>query len=210
MDQPMNDEEAVRRCQDGDPEAFRHVVEQYGKVLYGTAYLMTRDTGTAEDLVQEAFLSAWKGIRGFDKGRPLKPWLVRILVNEVMSYRRRRSLPTTSLVEGMDPEGDDDPAELAETRDSSDQVRRALATLSEEHQQVVILKYFDDLSVPEISTVLKCPAGTVKSRLHRALDQLRQGVESNPYRRSGGDVKESSFHARPGTEVKGLLIGGGL
>ncbi len=206
----MNDEEAVRCCQHGAPEAFRHVVEEYGKVLYGTAYLMTRDPDTAEDLVQEAFLSAWKGIRSFDIGRPLKPWLMRILVNEVMTYRRRRSLATTSLEEGMEPEGNDDPAELAETKDSSEQVRRALESLSEEHKQVVILKYFDDLSVPEISSVLKCPTGTVKSRLHRALDQLRQGVASDQYIRSGGDVKESFYSARAGTKAKGLLLGGDL
>ena len=87
----MTEDEIIRRCQAGEREAFRCVVEQYQDVLYGTAYLMTGNRTTAEDQVQEAFISAWQGIGSFRVGRPLKPWLVRILVNKVLSYRRANS-----------------------------------------------------------------------------------------------------------------------
>lgn len=171
----MNDEEAIRRCQDGDRETFRHVVERYRDVLYGTAYLMTGDRAVAEDQVQEAFISAWRGIGGFQAGRPVKPWLVRILVNRVLSYRRRGSLASAPLNEmrpgNMPAAGG--PADDVERRD---QLRQALSGLSEEHRRVVMLRYFTELSVPEISTVLGCREGTVKSRLHRALEQLRQAI----------------------------------
>ena len=85
----MNDEEAVRRCQDGDREAFRHLVERYKDVLYGTACLMTGNASVAEEHVQESFLLAWRGVGGFRVGLPVKPWLVRILVNTITSQRRR-------------------------------------------------------------------------------------------------------------------------
>ena len=66
----MTDDEAVLRCQDGDREAFRHLVEQYKNPLFGTAYLMTGNAAQAEEHVQDAFLLAWRGIQSFRRGRP--------------------------------------------------------------------------------------------------------------------------------------------
>ena len=93
----MTDSEAVIRCQNGDRDAFRHLVEQYKDLLYGTAVLMTGNRDTAEDQVQEALLSAWRGIRGFHRGRPVKPWFLRILINTVLSWRRKKSIPIVYL-----------------------------------------------------------------------------------------------------------------
>ena len=172
----MNDEEAVRRCRDGDREAFRHLVERYEDVLYGTAYLMTGNASIAEEQVQEAFLSAWKGIGGFRIERPLKPWLVRILVNGVMNQRRRRSLPTAPLEEATHQSDAKDTVDLAEKVANEQVVRQALASLSQEHKQVVMLRYFTGLSVLELADVLECQEGTIKSRLHRALGHLRDEI----------------------------------
>ncbi|MBI4295018.1 MAG: RNA polymerase sigma factor [Chloroflexi bacterium] len=171
----MNEEEAIRHCQNGDREAFRHLVERYKDVLYGTAYLMTGDTTVAEDQVQEAFILAWRGLRHFQTGRPLKPWLVRILVNKVLSHRRQSHPAAMSLPE--EQPGDGAAAEFAEDIARRDQVKQALDRLSAEHRQVVMLKYFSELTVAEMSSVLGCREGTVKSRLHRALEQLRQTIE---------------------------------
>jgi len=93
----MTDEQAVLRCQDGEREAFRHLVERYQDVLFGTAVLMTGNRAQAEEHVQEAFLAAWRGIQGFHSDRPVKPWLIRILVNTVVSQRRRRAVATVTL-----------------------------------------------------------------------------------------------------------------
>ena len=89
----MTDEQAILRCQDGEREAFRHLVDQYKNVLYGTALLMVRNPALAEEQVQEAFLAAWRGIQGFRPGRPFKPWIIRILVNKIVSLRRTRAIP---------------------------------------------------------------------------------------------------------------------
>ena len=93
----MRDDEAIARCQEGDRDAFRHLVERYKDVLYGTAVLMTGNRAGGEEIVQEALLSAWRGIGDFKRGHPPKPWLVRILVNEVLTRQRKKSIPTIPL-----------------------------------------------------------------------------------------------------------------
>ena len=91
------DDQAILGCQSGDRDSFRHLVDRYKDVLYGTAFLMTKDRSLAEDQVQETLLSAWKGIRGFNRDRPFKPWIMRILVNVFLSHQRRRRVATVPL-----------------------------------------------------------------------------------------------------------------
>ena len=182
----MNDEEAVRRCRDGDREAFRHLVDRYKDLLYGTACLMTGNTSIAEEHVQEAFISAWRGMSTFRLGRPMKPWLVRILVNTVMGQRRRRSIQTVPLEETAQSAETDDPVGLAEQGETAESVRLAISALSREHRQVILLRYFADLSVPEIGRAIGCRQGTVKSRLSRAIRRLQNELGEPPQRRGDG------------------------
>lgn len=173
----MTDDEAVRRCRQGDRDAFRPLVERYGATLFGTAFLMTGDRQLAAEQVQEAWLSAWRGLGGFQPGRPLKPWLLRILVNGVLAQRRKRSLPTVPLDEQppIAAAATDDVAgaQLAEA-ETRQLLRQALAQLTPEHRQVVTLRYFAGLTVPEVAQAANLRPGTVKSRLNRALEQLRR------------------------------------
>ena len=176
----MTDNEAIVRCQDGDREAFRHLVDQYKNVLFGTAVLMTGNRAVAEEQVQEALLSAWRGIRGFRRGSPVKPWLVRILVNAVLAQQRRLRVPTVQL-DGNEPREADitytDPAETLDALENRLVLRRAIAGLSPDHRQVVTLRYFAGLTVPEVARSLGIREGTVKSRLHRALALLRPQLD---------------------------------
>ena len=178
----MTDNEAIVRCQGGDRDAFRHLVEQYKDVLFGTAVLMTGNRAVAEEQVQEALLSAWRGIRKFRLGSPVKPWLVRILVNAVLAHQRRRALPTVNL-DGSDPDEPAasriDPASALDSLENWMELRRAIAGLSTDHRQVVALRYFADLTVPEVAKTLGVREGTVKSRLHRALAVLRQQLDES-------------------------------
>lgn len=169
----MGEDEAVLRCQEGDREAFHYLVEQYKDVLYGTALLMSSNRALAEEHVQEAFLAAWRGIRGFRRGHPFKPWLVRILVNGVLAHRRRSSIPTYPLDDSTHAGNDCDPQDMAEALAGGETIRRAMAGLNLEHREVVVLRYFADLTIPEVARSLNLRQGTVKSRLHRALGQLR-------------------------------------
>ncbi len=175
----MTDDEAIRRCQDGDHDAFRHLVERYKNPLYGTAYVMTGNAAHAEEHVQEAFLSAWRGIRTFRRGLPVKPWLMRILVNTVLSQQRRRTLTTVPIEESLLPGTTPGPQDSVEASENREAVRQALARLSPEHRQVVVLRYFADLTVPQVARSAGVREGTVKSRLHRALRQMRELLEQS-------------------------------
>ncbi|MCY3880491.1 MAG: RNA polymerase sigma factor [Chloroflexi bacterium] len=175
----MTDDEAVLLCQGGDRDAFRHLVEQYKNPLYGTAYLMTGNAAQAEEHVQEAFLLAWRGIRTFRRGRPVKPWLMRILVNAVLAQQRKRSLATVPLEESAPLSAPSSGAESIEASEDREAVRQALAQLTPEHRQVVVLRYFADLTVPQVARSAGVREGTVKSRLHRALRQMRELLEQS-------------------------------
>ena len=175
----MTDDEAVLQCQNGDREAFRHLVEQYKNPLYGTAFLMTGNPAQAEEHVQEAFLLAWRGIKTFQRGRPVKPWLMRILVNAVLTQQRRRSLQTVPLEESAPVGAPSSGADSIEASEDREAVRQALAQLTPEHRQVVVLRYFADLTVPQVARSAGVREGTVKSRLHRALRQMRELLEQS-------------------------------
>lgn len=183
----MTDEQAVLRCQDGEREAFRHLVERYQDVLYGTAVLMTGDRAQAEEHVQEAFLAAWRGMPGFHSERPVKPWLMRILVNTVMSQRRRRAVSTVSLEYESEAEDAARPAEEIEAQHDRLVIREALAGLNPEQRQVVVLRFFAGLTVPQLAEAIGVREGTVKSRLHRALGQLRDQLTTGDAREAYGD-----------------------
>ena len=172
----MSEDLTIARCQEGDREAFRVLVDRHKDVLYGTALLMTGNRAIAEEAVQEAFLSAWRGIGGFKRGQPLKPWLTRILVNGVLSQKRKRAIPTIPIA---DSGGNGGPSVSDQTDVIERRVvlRQALATLDPQQQQVVVLRYFAELTVPEISVAMGVKEGTVKSRLHRALSRLREHLE---------------------------------
>ena len=186
----MTDNDAIMRCQNGDQGAFRFLVDQYRDVLFGTAVLMTGNRAVAEEQVQEALLSAWRGIGGFQRGRPFKPWVLRILVNAVLSHQRRRTVPMVVL-DGNGPEIPEvEPSDPAATLDRLEDrlaLRRAIEFLSPDHREVVALRYFAGLTVPEVARALSTREGTVKSRLHRALSQLRRQLEG-----SGLETREYS------------------
>ena len=174
----MTDDQAVARCQEGDREAFRHLVERYKDVLHGTAILMTGNRAVAEEIVQEAFLSAWRGIGGFERGRPLKPWLTRILVNGVLTQKRKRAVQTVPITDS-DPPAGGSTSDQMDVLESRAVVRQALAQLDADQHRIVVLRYFAELTVPEIASSMGLKEGTVKSRLHRALGRLRKHLEES-------------------------------
>ena len=170
----MTDEEAIRMCQNGNRDAFHHLVEQYKDTLYGTAVLMTGNRTSADDQVQEAFLSAWRGIGKFRRGSPFKPWVVRILVNGILTQRRRRAVATEPLGESDPVDDSPDIVESVEAKRKRQMVRRAIGGLNPEHREVVVLRYFADMTVPQVALSMGIREGTAKSRLHRALGRLRE------------------------------------
>ncbi len=170
----MDELEVTRRCQEGDRDAFRFVVEQYGKVLHGTAYMMTRDRSLAEDLVQETFLLAWRNISAFKSGTNLKAWLLRILVNRTISEQRKKKVTQIELEEEVGTLSNPDQVEELVLRNvERERIRRALETLPLDQRRAIVLRYYVELTAPEIAQTLGCREGTVRSRLNRAMARLR-------------------------------------
>ena len=179
----MNESEEtalIRRCQAGDKEAFRTLVEQYRNVLFGTAYLMMRDHGLAEDAVQEALIQIWKHLPSFRLKSSLKTWMVRIVVNEVKQQFRKKQVPTVPLEQASQVTDDLDKAEIAMIRNEERQhLKQALEQLPAEQKEAVVLHYFSELTVPEIATVTGQREGTIKSRLSRALSHLGEILQND-------------------------------
>ena len=179
----MNESEEaalIRRCQAGDKEAFRTLVEQYRSILFGTAYLMMRDRGLAEDAVQEALIQIWKHLPSFRLKSSLKTWMVRIVVNEVKQQFRKKQVPTVPLEQASQVTDDLDKAEIAMIRNEERQhLKQALEQLPAEQKEAVVLHYFSELTVPEIATVTGQREGTIKSRLSRALSHLGEILQND-------------------------------
>jgi len=189
------DTELVRRCRAGDEGAFRQLVETYHDRVYRTAYAVTGDVDTAAEVVQETYLKAWRGLAWFRGEASLATWLTRLAVHTGTDYlrrRRRRALlpPVLALLRR-------EHQDAVQAFVDRDEVQRALDRLPADVRQVVALRFGLDLSVKDIALVLGCPEGTVKSRLHRALERLRTIItqERTPVA-PGGPVEEVSHGQR--------------
>ena len=193
-----SDLEAVTRAAKGDHEAFRVLVERYQGRAYGLALRVMRDEEQARDVVQEAFLKAYRSLDRFEGRSSFYTWFYRVVMNLCIDAKRRQ--PPGRMVEwdeghaletpvgtGLDavdpvrqqasgPAGDLERAELRET------IRRAIEALPDDARQSLLLREVDGLGYSEIAKSLGIPKGTVMSRLHHARRRLRallaeQGVE---------------------------------
>jgi RNA polymerase sigma-70 factor (ECF subfamily) len=134
---------------------------------YRTALLIAHDRAAAEDIAQEAFLAAMRALGRFDRRRPLRPWLHRIVVNRAIDWARARELRHEIGVDAV-PEIAAPPAGAT----GLGELGAALARLSPEHRAVVVMRYLLELTPGEIAEALDLPRGTVNSRLRRGLDSL--------------------------------------
>jgi RNA polymerase sigma-70 factor (ECF subfamily) len=163
----------VRAAQAGSERAVEEIFRRHWPNTHRAAYLIVHDAAAAEDIAQEAFLSALGALERFDRRRPLAPWLHRIAVNRAIDWSRARAVrgevaAGDSLLDSAFAPGPSAEQALEE----SDEVVGALAGLSPEHRGVVVLRYLLDYTPGEIARMLDVPRGTVNSRLRRALDRL--------------------------------------
>ena len=164
----MDDADAIKRCQQGDREVFRHLVERYQKRAVGHAMAILFNRDDAEDAVQEAFIDAFKAIGTFDTSRTFYSWFYVLLRNRCYKLtagrRPTESLDEALLVKSQQGMADDD-TRLA--------LEKALHSLTREEREIVCLKYFSGLSYDDLATHLQIPRGTVMSRLFNARQRLK-------------------------------------
>ena len=142
------------------------------RTAHRAAYLIVRDGAAAEDIAQEAFVSALRALHRFDRARPFGPWLHRIVVNRSIDWTRARAL-RREVAEVADTEASADPPASA----WSGAVVEALGVLDADQRAVVVLRHLLEYTPGEIARLLELPRGTVNSRLRRALDRLAVKLE---------------------------------
>ncbi len=174
--------EIVLRCQKGDADAMGTLIIQYQHWVYNIAYGILGHHQDAEDVAQDAFLSAWENIGKFQFRSRFSTWLYRIVKNKCLNhidqYQRRKTDPTE--IDDSQPWVPLDtltPEDEALRTEEKNIVHAALAKLKESHKEILVLRELRDLSYEEISEILGCTLGRVKSRLHEARKALKEELE---------------------------------
>ena len=182
MSRPLADEEQlVERARRGDAAAFEELVVAYQGVAFRTAYLIARNEADAEEAAQDGFVKAYRALGRFRSGAPFRPWLLAIVANEARNRRRsagRRAALALRAGEDIRP---DDAAPSPEAAllagEGRGRLLAAVESLPEGQRDVVVCRYFLDLSEEETAAALGLRVGTVKSRTHRALARLEEVLQ---------------------------------
>lgn len=178
----MTDDEAcVVRAQQGDKLAFAALVDRHGAYVYNLALRVLRRPEEAEEVAQEAFVRAWRGLPAFQRSAQFHTWLYRIVVN--LCYNRLPQLQRelTLLVPDAAAQQLADPQQQVETgllsAELQQRLHQAIADLPEHYRLLITLRYLQELSYNEIVEVTGVPLGTVKTGIHRARTRLRSALE---------------------------------
>ncbi|HRU39986.1 MAG TPA: sigma-70 family RNA polymerase sigma factor, partial [Candidatus Goldiibacteriota bacterium] len=178
----------VKKAKAGDRAAFDSLVKSCARDIYNFCLRLCRNREAAEDIAQEAFISAYKSIGGFEEKSPFKGWVYRIAVNawkNRVRYEKRRFFSKhDSLDEAMETEEGGMQRQVADIRQQPDMdaekemkksaIHAALSGLSPDMRQMIVLRDMEELSYDEIAGVLRLPLGTVKSRIARARETLAE------------------------------------
>ena len=181
------DDVLIRAALSGEEEAFRVLMERYKSRAYHVALGIAGDPDDALDVVQEAFVKAYYNLKEFRFGANFYTWFYRLLVNQAIDRWRKSSrsqsvpLDEKWLSEEVSPPDSvvypKTPEDLAENRQLSDALTRAIADLPEYHRAVIMLREVDGLAYEEIAKTLDCSVGTVMSRLHYARAKLKEALK---------------------------------
>jgi RNA polymerase sigma-70 factor (ECF subfamily) len=163
----------IRQARDGSADAVEVLVRRHWDGAHRAAYLIVHDAAAAEDIAQEAMLAAVRSIDGFDRRRPFRPWLHRIVVNRSLDWLRacaRRPEVSSDVTEPI-------PGRADQADRLSDELLSALAELEPVDRALVVLRHLLGYRASELGRIFDLPAATVRTRLARALARLRARLE---------------------------------
>jgi len=180
------DQELIAECLRGQSHAFGELVARYQNRLYNTLKNVLGSAEEAQDACQDTFLTAYQKLHTFGGRSAFYSWLFRIAFNTAISRTRKKRRATVSIdaaqeqtgSEPIDMRNDLQPGHSLETAERQTAVREALAELSEEFRTVLVLKEMEGLKYEEIAEIVDCPIGTVRSRIHRAREELRERLSA--------------------------------
>ena len=195
MSDVKTDEYWVERYLAGEASAFDHLVQSTQGRLFASILRIVGSRDEALDVLQETYLKVFRNIHRFEHGCTFYSWVYRIAVNQSISHKRKRRMPSLSLGKSDQDNGHDlDPADPNSETSTLDNllidernvfIEKALNSLPPAQRAVLVMCDYDDLRYDEIAKVLGMPIGTVRSRIHRAREELRKKLE--PIMKSNAD-----------------------
>jgi RNA polymerase sigma-70 factor (ECF subfamily) len=170
-------EQADIRLEKTKEAVFESLVRGYVKKILRLVYLIVKDRNLAEDITQEVFLKAYKNLSSFREESSMQTWVYKIAVNESKKYLRSWSFRHLFFRAEVDVEvvGDTESAVLQS--DSRIRFARLVMSLPPTHRQIIVLHYYEELSIEEMADILDISAGAIHTRLHRARQKLREQLE---------------------------------
>lgn len=180
------DQLLIERCRSGHPEAFGELVSKYQRRIVRTLTTLLGNGHDALDVAQDAFLKAYLNLETFRGDAAFYSWLFRIAWNGAATLRRKQRVRAGASLDAIREQSGSEPNDLNPTSDptralqtSEDQqlLRQALGELAEDYRTALVLKEIEGLSYEEIATLTDCPIGTVRSRIHRARQDLRAKLD---------------------------------
>lgn len=183
---PLEDQLLVERSKKGDREAFEHLVRLYENKVYTIAYRLMGNYADASDLAQDAFIKIYQALPNFRGDSSFSTWIYHITVNVCRDeLRKRQRRPTVSLDDNSSENNnntyeirsnDPGPEEMLDRSETQAMIQSCLNTLSDDYREIIVMREIQELAYEEIAEILGCSLGTVKSRLSRARQALKEKI----------------------------------
>ncbi len=179
--------ELIQRAIDGDETAYRQLLENYRGAIFNLLFKMVRNKEETEDLVQEAFIKAFKALPSFNEEYAFSTWLYKIAINNCIDHMRKKRLKTYSINKPVRSKDGELDREFPDTSMSPDKellhdertrlIETAIDELPENYKTAILLRHRDEKSYEEIAQLLDIPLGTVKARIFRAREMLKKRLK---------------------------------
>jgi len=184
----------VARALQGDKDAFDDIFDRYAGLMLRTAYAIVKDRDSAEDAVQNALIQAWQHLPSLRETGALRSWLLRIVVNQCISLKRRLARSTAFLYQSFSEQETLLASQIADYgyMERSWDLAHAVEQLPAKQQNVITLHYYQGLTIPEISQRLQISENTLKKRIQVALSNLRRALRDVEV-----DERENCFQTAP-------------
>lgn len=183
----LQDELHVKKALEGDQRAYQQLTEKYRRPLQFHVTKMVKESEQVEDLVQEAFIKAFKNLDSYNASYAFSTWLYRITTNHTIDYLRKKKLKTTSIDKPIKTREGEMSFELPDEQAETDRaiirkqrkkiITHAIENLPEKYRQVIEMRHIEELSYQEISDQLDLPLGTVKAHIFRAREMLYKALK---------------------------------
>ncbi|MBK1809623.1 RNA polymerase sigma factor [Clostridium sp. YIM B02505] len=186
----IDDEQLIQAVIKGDRESADFLVNKYYKIIYSFVYKLTQDYHISYDLTQEVFIKAIRSIKKYKHQDKLKAWLLAIASNSVKDYFRKESREKLQVYDinlDIEDQCSNNSLEKLEREENKEYLKRAIDALSLDMKEVIMLRYFYNMKISEISKITSTNESTVKTRLRRALKYLNNKLEG------GADYEKKAY-----------------